>query len=163
MLFAHKLLAPGPRPKHPANVKLWEPPAERGVHLKEIMKQEEIKNSIYRYIDAYNNFDIDAMIGMLAPDVRFENVSGGEVNAKTSGKAEFEVLAGQSARLFASRKQTVKTIKIEGDSAFVEIEFEGVLAEDLPNGVKAGEKLALQGTSEFVFMNGFISSIVDKS
>jgi hypothetical protein len=93
-----------------------------------IMKQEEIENSIYRHIDAYNHFDIDAMMGRVAPDIRFENVSRGGANAKTSGKAEFEALARQSARLFASRKQRVKTIKIEGDSAFVKIEFEGVLA-----------------------------------
>jgi len=125
--------------------------------------QEEIKNSIYRYIDAYNNFDIDALIGMLAADIRFENVSGGEVNTKTSGKAEFEILARQSVRLFSSRKQTVKKMKIEDDRAFVEIEFEGVLAQDFPNGLKAGETLALKGTSEFGFTNGFISSIVDKS
>jgi hypothetical protein len=57
----------------------------------------------------------------------------------------------------------VKTIRIEGDSAFVEIEFEGVLAKDLPNGLRAGETLALKGTSEFVFTNGLMSSIVDKS
>jgi ketosteroid isomerase-like protein len=127
------------------------------------MKQEEIKHAIACYIDAYNNFDIDAMIKALAPDIRFENVSGGEVNVKTSGKTEFETLARQSVQLFASRKQTVKTIKIEGDSAFVEIEFEGILAQDLPNGSKAGQRLALKGTTEFLFMNGFISSIVDRS
>jgi ketosteroid isomerase-like protein len=127
------------------------------------MKQEEINHAIHRYLDAYNNFDIDGMIEVLAPDIRFENVLGDEVNAKTSGKTEFEVLARQSAQLFAFRKQTVKTIKIEGDSAFVEIEFEGVLAQDLPNGLKAGETLVLKGTSEFVFTNGFMSSIVDKS
>jgi ketosteroid isomerase-like protein len=127
------------------------------------MKQEEIKHAIHRYLDAYNNFDIDGMIEILAPDIRFENVLGDDVNAKTSGKTEFEVLARQSAQLFAFRKQTVKTIKIEGDSAFVEIEFEGVLAQDLPNGLKAGETLVLKGTSEFVFTNGFMSSIVDKS
>jgi ketosteroid isomerase-like protein len=128
-----------------------------------MMAQEEIKDSIYRYIEAYNNFDIDTMMEVLAKDIRFENIAGGEVNAKTSGKAEFEILARQSARLFASRKQTVKKIKIEGDRAFVEIEFEGVLAQDFPNGLKAGETLALKGTSEFGFTNGFISSIVDKS
>ena len=127
------------------------------------MKQEETENTIYRYIEAYNNFDIDAMMKMLAPDIQFENVWRGEVNAKTSGKAEFGILARQSARLFASRKQTVKTIKVEGDRAFVEIEFEGILAQDLPNGLKAGERLALKGTSKFVFTNGFISSIVDRS
>jgi ketosteroid isomerase-like protein len=127
------------------------------------MKQEEIKGVIYRYIDAYNSFDIDAMMERLAPDIQFENVSRGEVNAKTLGKAEFEVLARQSARLFASRKQTVETIKVEGDSAFAEIEFEGILAQDLPNGLKAGEKLALKGATEFKFVNGLISSIVDRS
>ena len=128
-----------------------------------MMNQEEMKQVIDRYMDAYNRFDIDAMMQILASDVRFENVSGGEVNAKTSGKTEFEVLARQSAQLFSSRKQTVKTIRIEGDSAFVEIEFKGVLAQDLPNGLKAGETLALKGTSEFAFTNGFMSSIVDKS
>ncbi len=127
------------------------------------MKIEEIKDSIYRYIDAYNNFDIDTMMEVLAKDIRFENIAGGEVNGKTSGKAEFEILARQSARLFASRKQMVKKMKVEGDRAFVEIEFEGVLAQDFPNGLKAGETLALKGTSEFGFTNGFISSIVDKS
>jgi hypothetical protein len=127
------------------------------------MKQEEIKEFIYRYIDAYNSFDIDAMMERLAPDIQFENVSRGEVNAKTSGKAEFEVLARQSARLFSHRKQMVKTIRIERDNAFVEIEFEGILAQDMPNGLKAGQRLTLQGTSEFVFKNGFISSIVDRS
>jgi ketosteroid isomerase-like protein len=127
------------------------------------MKREEIKHAIACYIDAYNNFGIDAMVMLLAPDIRFENVSGGEVNAKTFGKTEFEGLARQSAQMFASRKQTVKTIKIEGDSAFVEIEFEGVLAHDLPNGLKAGQRLVLKGTTDFSFTNGFMSSIVDRS
>ncbi len=127
------------------------------------MKQEEIKSSINRYIDAYNNFDIGVMMKLLAPDIRFENLSGGEVNAKTSGKAEFEVLARESVRLFTFRKQTVKTIKIEGDRAVAQIEFEGILAQDLANGLKGGEKLALKGTSEFLFKNGYISTIVDRS
>jgi len=128
-----------------------------------MINQEEMKQVIDRYMDAYNRFDIDAMMQILASDVRFENVSGGKVNATTSGKTEFEALARQSTQLFASRKQAVKTIKIVGDKAFVEIEFEGVLAQDLPNGMKAGKKMVLRGTSEFVFVNGLVSSIVDKS
>jgi ketosteroid isomerase-like protein len=126
-------------------------------------EQEGMKQTIDRYIDAYNRFDIDAMMQVLAPDIRFENVSGGEVNARTSGKSEFEALARKSARLFASRRQKVKTIKTEADKAFVEIEFEGVLAQDLPDGLKAGEKVVLKGTSEFVFVDGLISSIIDRS
>ena len=130
---------------------------------RKIMERDEIEQVIDRYIDAYNKFDIDAMIQVLSSDIRFENVSGGEVNAKTSGRTEFEALARQSARLFASRKQTVKNIKIVGDQAFVEIEFEGILAQDLPNGLKAGEKMVLRGTSEFVFVKGLVSSLIDRS
>jgi ketosteroid isomerase-like protein len=127
------------------------------------MKQEDMKQIICRYIDAYNRFDVDAMMQVLASDICFENVSGGEVNAKTSGKIDFEALARRSARLFTSRRQKVKTIKTDGDRAFVEIEFEGILAQDLPDGSKAGERIALKGTSEFVFVNGLVSSIIDRS
>ncbi|MEW5722259.1 MAG: nuclear transport factor 2 family protein [Thermodesulfobacteriota bacterium] len=127
------------------------------------MKPEEIKRAIHRYIEAYNNFDLEAMLDLLAPDVRFENFAGGEVNARTSGKSEFEALARQSAELFATRKQTVKSLEIESDTARVEIEFEAVLARDLPGGLKAGEKLCLNGASEFVFTHGLMSSIVDRS
>jgi len=122
-----------------------------------------MKDAISRYIDAYNAFDIDSMLEVLDPDIRFENISAGEVNAKTSGKAEFENLARQSARIFAHRKQTIRAITIEGEKAFAEIEFEGVLAQDLPNGLRTGEKIALRGTSEFVFKNGLISLIIDRS
>jgi len=127
------------------------------------MKPEEMKQAIHHYVDAYNRFDMDGMIGLLAPDIRFENVSGGTVNAKIHGKTEFEILARESAQLFASRKQTIKTIQILGNRAFAEIDFEGVLVQDFPNGLKAGEKIVLQGTTEFLFTNGLISSIVDKS
>jgi ketosteroid isomerase-like protein len=127
------------------------------------IEAEEIKLAVHRFIDAYNNFDIDAMLELLAPDIHFENVSEGKVNAKTSGKADFETLARQSAQLFSFRKQKVKEIRIEGDRAIAEIEFEGVLAQDLPNGWKAGAALNIKGTSAFVFKKGFISSIIDKS
>ncbi len=122
-----------------------------------------MKGAIHRYIDAYNAFDIDSMLEVLDPDIRFENISAGKVNAKTSGKAEFEYLARQSALIFAHRKQKIRAITVEGEKAFAEIEFEGVLAKDLPNGLKAGEKIALRGTSEFVFKNGLISLIIDRS
>jgi len=46
------------------------------------MNKEEIRTTIHSYINAYNGFDIDSMLEVLAPDVRFENISGGEVNVK---------------------------------------------------------------------------------
>jgi hypothetical protein len=58
------------------------------------MKEEEINHSIYRFVDAYNNFDIDAMIGMLAPEIRFENISGGEGNAKLPARLSLKSWQG---------------------------------------------------------------------
>ncbi len=127
------------------------------------MTPDEIKVRIYRYIDAYNTFNIDSMLDALGSDVKFENISAGQVNARTSGKAEFEILARRSARMFAHRKQTLRAIQVEGEKAFAEIEFEGVLAQDLPGGLKAGQKIVLRGTTEFVFKNGLISLIIDRS
>ena len=45
----------------------------------------------------------------------------------------------------------------------IEVAYEGVLASDLPNGMKAGETLRLSGRSEFTFRDGKIYRITDAS
>ena len=57
------------------------------------MGQIDKQEMICRYIEAYNTFDIDLMLTLLHPDVRFKNLSNGEINAQTIGKSEFESLA----------------------------------------------------------------------
>jgi len=118
---------------------------------------------IERYMEAYNAFDIDLMLLLLHPDVRFKNLSDGKITAQTTGKSEFESLARQSATLFRTRAQTIKSLKITGDKAIAEIHFNAVLAKALSNDTKAGDNVALQGRSEFVFKDGLIWSIVDES
>jgi len=93
----------------------------------QIDKQEMIR----RYIEAYNTFDIDLMLTLLHPDVRFKNLSNGEINAQTIGKSEFESLAMKSATLFKARTQSVKSLQISGDKAVVEIDFTAVHAKAL--------------------------------
>ena len=44
-----------------------------------------------------------------------------------------------------------------------DIVYEGVLAVDLPNGMKAGEELRINGCSEFEFKDGKIYRITDFS
>jgi hypothetical protein len=46
---------------------------------------------------------------------------------------------------------------------FVGIDFEGTLAIDLPNGMKAGEVIRTTGRTEFVFRDGLIQQITDIS
>lgn len=127
------------------------------------MTEQEKRNLIGRYLDAYNSFDVDGMIATVHSEVEFENVSGGEVNASASGADELRQMAEQATGLFTSRQQTVTAFDPSGEGASIEVAYEGVLASDLPNGMKAGETLKLDGRSEFEFKEGKISRIVDYS
>lgn len=118
---------------------------------------------IDRYLAAYNTFNVDAMMETIHPAVEFENVAGGEVNASASGAEAFRQMAEQAAVLFASRRQTVTAFDAEGAGASVVVDYEGVLASDLPDGRKAGEPLRLTGRSAFEFADGQISRIRDVS
>jgi hypothetical protein len=41
------------------------------------------RETIGRYIEAYNSFDIDGMLSLLHPEVRFKNLSNGVTNAES--------------------------------------------------------------------------------
>ncbi len=127
------------------------------------MTADETRRLIERYLDAYNRFDIAGMLATMSPDVRFENVANGSVTASTEGQAELRALAEQSAALFASRCQKLLAFSLDGDTARAEIAFSAILAQDLPNGPKQGEKLELLGRTEFCVRDGLICSIRDIS
>lgn len=126
------------------------------------MKQLK-KQMIKKFIEAYNSFDIDAMLLLLHPEVQFKNISGEKVNAQTSDKNEFEKLARQSAALFKEREQKIISYKESENKVNVDIEYRALLTVDLPNGLKGGDKINLQGRSEYIFKDGLIYSIVDES
>jgi ketosteroid isomerase-like protein len=127
------------------------------------MNEDDKRSLIERYLDAYNAFDIDIMISTLHPDIEFRNVSSGQVNATAFGADEIRELAEQSKGMFSMRKQTITSFETKDDQAFVGIDYKGVLAMDLPNGMKAGEILQLTGRSEFTFRDGKIYRILDIS
>ena len=127
------------------------------------MTDEEKKAMIDRYIAAYNRFDIDAMVDLVHPDVVFQNIAGGKVDAEATGAVQFRELALQSKALFAFRHQKVTVCRFTADAVAVDIVFEGVLAADLPNGIKAGEKFKLEGQSYFGFKDNRIFRITDVS
>jgi hypothetical protein len=86
-----------------------------------------------------------------------------EVNATTSGIPQFRELAEKSKELFSSRRQTITAYRHEEESVTVEIDYEGVLNVDIPNGPKAGETLTLKGKSVFRFRDGLIHALTDYS
>lgn len=121
------------------------------------------KQAIQKYIDAYNAFDVDGMLRLLSPDVRFENWSGVHLTAEASGIDEFRQLAEQAKTIFSEREQRVAAFKQGADSVTVEIAYRGRLAVDIPDGPRAGTVLHLNGESEFAFDGHLISRIVDRS
>lgn len=118
---------------------------------------------IERYLTAYNSFDVDGMLAVLSPDVRFENYSGGQLTVSVNGIEEFKQLAEQSSALFSEREQRVTRLTVSNETAMADIAYRGRLAVDLPDGPASGTVLDLKGQSEFYFKGGRISKIIDRS
>lgn len=124
---------------------------------------ENNKGIIESYIEAYNSFDIEGMLGLLHEEVLFRNYSNGEMNTETRGIQEFRELAEKSAQIFSSRCQTVTAYSEIGGKTEIQIDYEAVLAADLPNGLKQGDQIQLKGKSVFEIQEGKILLIEDYS
>ena len=122
-----------------------------------------MRSLIERYLDAYNRMDVEEMLLTVHPQVEFQNISAGVVNASTSGVAELRALAQQSLSMFSERHQVIESFETHGSCAVASIAFRAVVADDLPNGLKKGQVLSLSGHSEFEFCDGAISKITDIS
>lgn len=122
-----------------------------------------LQTTIEQYIQAYNQFDVPGMLACLHPEVEFRNISNGEVTLSLKGKAAFREQAVQATHYFSHRKQSIQSIHFEDEQADVQIAYDAILAVDLPNGLKKGDALQLQGKSVFRFQNQQIISIDDIS
>ncbi|MEL6553472.1 MAG: nuclear transport factor 2 family protein [Cyanobacteria bacterium J06621_11] len=127
------------------------------------MNEEKQKEVIEAYLAAYNRFDVEGMIAQLHPQIVFQNVSDGEVNAEANGIEQFREMAVRSAAMFSSRHQQASEFSADGAVVSIEIAYEGILATNLPNGMQAGETLQLIGRSEFIFEDGKLIRITDFS
>ncbi len=127
------------------------------------MEQQALQQRIEAYIKAYNEFDIEGMLATLHPAIEFKNTSNGEVTLTTKGLEAFNKHSQQATQFFKERKQTVTGISFADNQAEVSIDYHGILAIDLPNGIKAGDKLELKGKSIFRFDNNLIIYLEDIS
>jgi len=127
------------------------------------MDNEQKETLIRKYIQAYNDKDVAGMLACVTGDVVFRNMAGGAVNMEIYGKSSLEELAEKTLGLFKTREQTVKSINFLGEKVRVDIHFEAVFAMSLPNGVKVGDKMKVDGYSEFDFRENLISYIADCS
>ena len=118
---------------------------------------------VKKFISAYNSLDVERMITCLHPKIEFRNISSGIENAHTKGIKEFKDLSIKSLQMFKEREQKITSHTELDDTVNVEINFNGILAMDLPNGLKIGETLALEGKSTYVFKDDLIILLIDDS
>lgn len=127
------------------------------------MEEHLQRNYIDEYIEAYNAFDVTSMLQNLHDAIEFNNVSNGVVNVKTEGIEAFRQQAEQAKQFFQTRQQRIKNITFDANTVTVEIDYQAVLAMDLPNGMKKGDEIRLQGKTIFQFQDHKIISITDIS
>ena len=121
-------------------------------------KIEIVKN----FINAYNSLNVESMITYLHPEIEFKNISSGVENVYTKGIEEFKELANNSIKIIKEREQKITSYTESDDTVNVEINFRGILAMDLPNGLKSGEILVMNGKSKYVFKDNLIILLVDE-
>ena len=127
------------------------------------MDNKDKKMIIENFIHAYNSFDIDGMLKDLHEDIKFENISNGQVNLTTNGIEELRNQAEQAKTFFKERQSKIIDMNFKEDRVEVNIDYFGILAKDLPNGLKSGDTLKLKGKSIYKFKNNKIISIQDIS
>lgn len=131
------------------------------------MNHQHKRDIVDRYVAAYNAFDIEGMLRELHEAVVFNNQSGGVTTHQTTGIAAFRAQAEAALTMFSERRQQILGYREPADGGGAEISIEiaytATLANDLPNGMKAGEVLRLRGWSDFRFQDGKIIAITDRS
>ncbi|MBC6973915.1 nuclear transport factor 2 family protein [Bacillus sp. Xin] len=127
------------------------------------MISEEIKEIIENYVKAYNSFDVKGMIKLLHNDILFRNLSNDELNMEIRGIQGFRELAEKSSKILSSRHLKIIDYSVIDNKVEVQIDYEGILAIDVPNGLKMGNKMKLKGKSVFEIKEGKILLIEDYS
>lgn len=79
------------------------------------------------------------------------------------GSEAFNEQAEKAKQGFSARKQTIRCCTHQNDKTEAEIDYIGILAMDLPNGMKKGDSLRLQGRSIFKFSGDGIVKLTDIS
>lgn len=118
---------------------------------------------IRNYLHAYNTFDVNGMVADFDEAIVFTNRSNGEITLRLEGLSAFKEQAEKATSFFSERTQTAQSFQHEADHTETGILYHGILAVDLPNGLKKGEALTLEGISVFTFSENKIVELTDIS
>ena len=122
-------------------------------------KLEMVKN----FIHSYNTFSLKGMIRDLHYDIKFQNITNGQIDLETNGIEEFTKQAGSAIDFFKERAARIIDIKFINDMIEVSIDYFGILKKDIPDGLRFGDKIKLKAKSIYKFKDNKIISIQDIS
>ncbi|MCW8313500.1 nuclear transport factor 2 family protein [Sphingobacterium sp. InxBP1] len=124
----------------------------------------ERTEKIFKYIEAYNQMDVENMIADFSDDIIFQNVMNGEKTMELLGIDAFKKQAIEALSYFSERHQSIEIITHSHRSTEISIAYRAIAAMDFPNGLKKGDEINLQGKSIFAFSaDGKISRLTDIS
>lgn len=123
----------------------------------------DMTSLVERYVDCYNQVDIEGMLECVTDDIMFENISNAGQSMQLHGKDALRQVAEAGAEAFTYRRQSLTGLICSEDSAAAEVRFQGIAAIDLPNGTREGQSIEIQGASFFEARDGLLCRIADYS
>lgn len=106
---------------------------------------------IFRYMQAYNSMEVKNMIADFDDHIVFLNVMNNEKTMELRGIEEFKQQAIVALSYFSEREQSIERMTHNHSSTEIVINYRAIAAMDLPNGLKKGYEINLQGKSIFEF------------
>lgn len=106
---------------------------------------------IFKYVEAYNQMDVENMIADFDYEIVFLNIMNGEKSMELHGIEEFKKQALEALSYFSEREQFVETMTHSHRSTEIVINYRAITAMDSPNGLKKGGEINLKGKSIFEF------------
>lgn len=117
---------------------------------------------IFKYVEAYNEMNVENMIADFADGIIFINITNGEKTMELQGIEEFKKQAIEALSYFSERQQSIESMTHTHNSTEIVINYTAIAAMDFPNGLKKGEEINLQGKSIFEFLaDGKIVRLTD--
>jgi len=120
-----------------------------------------MKEEVQKYINAYNNTDIETMISLLHADVIFESRTNGILSFSIKGKHSFRQMCMVAKNNYKFRKQIIEGFKESNNKIEVDLYFKATLAIDIEDLGKKDEQVAFETKSIFEFRHDLIYKITN--
>jgi len=121
-------------------------------------------DKIFKYLEAYNEMNVESMITDFTDEITFINIMNGEKSMELQGILKFKRQAIVALSYFSEREQSIESMTHTHNSTEIVINYRAIAAIDFPNGLKKGEVINLKGKSVFEFSaDGKIIRLTDIS